>query len=334
MKRSKLTRRITLALIGAGRWGTSIQRTVAALPDAKLQYVETHDWRRLLRAPDLDGVLIATPASTHAAIASPFIEQNIPVFIEKPLTSSLRDALALESLVRKHRAIAMVGHVHLYSPAFKAAARAVRHAGRIRYILAEGMNNGPFRNDISCLWDWAPHDLSMTLSLLGSFPKTVRAWGVRLLRPRTRFHDVATIHAEFPHDVHFFGAYSWLSPMKRKRLTVVCARNTVVYDDTTTHKVTVYRGLGPTMRGGRVRRLTPIVTHPPHGSTAPLTRELRWFLHSIRTGSPPPSDLTQGVTIIRILDAADRSILRDGRPIRLGKNRYLPRDTLLNKGND
>lgn len=306
----------TLALIGAGRWGSNIQRTLSTFPEVNLKYVETHNWRRLLRVDDLDGVLIATPATTHAALASPFITRNIPVFIEKPLTASLPEAVKLLKLVKLRRAIAMVGHVHLYSPAFEVAARAIRAAGRIRYVLAEGMNNGPYRNDISCLWDWAPHDLAMALQVLGAEPTSVSVSAVSLLRPRTRLYDVANLHLTFPQHIEFFGMYSWLSPEKRKKFTVVCERDTVVYDDTAQRKVTVYRGLGPHVRGNHLARREPRITHPAYSPEQSLAQELRAFVRAIRTGTPTRSDIFQGVATIRILDAAERSIRRDGSVVR------------------
>lgn len=305
-------RPLTLALIGAGRWGTNIRRTMERLPNCHLKYVETEAWRRLLRVDDIDGTLIATPASTHARIALPFITRGIPTFIEKPMTTSVRDALRLQRAARTSGALVFVGHVHLYNPAYETAKRYAQRAGQIRYIYAEGMNNGPFRDDISCLWDWAPHDLALALDLLRREPKTVQAWGVSLLHPRKRIHDVALLHLLFPDGVEFFGTYSWLAPEKRKRFTVVGTRYTIVLDDVAKHKVTVYQDLGPQIRGRTVRPRKPMIRHQPYRTEPALERELAAFLHMIRVGSPPPSDLAQGIATIRILEAAERSLANGG----------------------
>lgn len=308
---------LILALIGTGRWGANIRRTLSGLPGCASQYTETRNWRRLLRLPDLDGVLVATPASTHAAIARPFIERGVPTFVEKPLATSLRDARNLERAAKRSGTPVFVGHVHLYNPAYLAAKRAARRAGRVRYILGEGMNNGPFRDDVSCLWDWAPHDLAMALDLLGTKPATVSASAASVLRPGTKLSDIGSLHVRFPRNVHLFGLYSWLAPTKRKRLTIVGERDTVVYDDTATRKVTVYRGLGPRVRGNRVIRQEPVVTHPAYSPDLPLTRELAAFLRCVRTRKPPRTGITEGLAVVRILAAAEQSLRRGSTVVKI-----------------
>ncbi|MDP3685856.1 MAG: Gfo/Idh/MocA family oxidoreductase [bacterium] len=308
---------ITLGLIGRGRWGANIQRTLQQLPGCRLKYEETREWKRLLRVPDLDGVLIATPGSTHANIALPFVERGIPTFVEKPLTTSLRDALRLEAAAKKSGALVFVGHVHLYSPAYRKAKVLARRAGRIRFLYAEGMNNGPYRDDMSALWDWAPHDLAMTLDLVGKPPRTVQATGFSILRPRTKLHDIATLHVAFHGGMRFLGTYSWMAPEKRKRFVIHGTRHTIIYDDVAERKVTLFRNLGPLAHGSNVTRREPTVQHPSYRATPPLTEELRAFVRCIRTGKRPLSDLAQGVTVVRILDAAERSIARGGTAVTL-----------------
>lgn len=312
-------RGLTLALIGAGRWGTNIRRTLEQLSGCRLAYVVTHDWRALLELPDLDGVLIATPGTTHATISRPFIERGIATFIEKPLTTTLRDARALQRAARRSGARVFVGHVHLFNPAYEAAKRAVRTAGRVRFIVGEGMNNGPYRDDMSCLWDWGPHDLALTLDLLGELPTSVQTWGARTLRPRTRLHDVVQLHLEFPRGVHGFYTFSWTMPEKRKRFTVVGTRDTVVFDDTADRKVTVFRGMGPTVAGKRIEWRKPVVGHPPYAATPPLQRELEAFLRVVRRRTSSPSDIDHAVDTVRVLDAAERSLHASGRRVTLAR---------------
>lgn len=303
---------ITLGLIGAGRWGSNIRRTLAGLHGCQLKYVETRGWRKLLGARDLDGVLIATPALTHALVAEPFIQRRIPTFIEKPMTTSLRDALRLQRLQERSKSLVFVGHVHLYNPAYEKAKSLARTAGRIRYLLAEGMSNGPYRDDISALWDWAPHDLALAMDLLGTEPREVQAAAASFLRPHTRLYDFGTLHLRFPNNVHFFGTKSRLSPEKRKRLTIVCEKDTIVFDDTAERKVTLFRSVGPVVHGRTISRQEPTISHPPYGSAPSLTHELKAFISCIRTGRKPLSGIVQGVATVRILDAAERSLKKKG----------------------
>lgn len=303
-----------LALIGAGRWGTNILRTLGGLRGVVVDVLGPRDDKNPAspRLRGIQGVLIATPAATHAAIARPFIERGIPTFVEKPFTTSLHDARLLERVARKSRAIVFVGHVHLYNPAYVTARAHAQRAGRIRLLVAEGMNNGPYRDDSSALWDWGPHHLAMALDLLGKPPVAVQAWGVSTLRPKTPLHDLVVLRMRFPRGAAFVGTTSWLAPEKRMRLTIVGARNTVVFDDAAEKKVTVYQGLGPTVRRGRVTRREPTVSRPQYSDVPPLRRELEAFLQCLRTGKKPPTDAAQGVTTVRILDAAERSIARGG----------------------
>jgi predicted dehydrogenase len=160
-----------------------------------------------------------------------------------------------------------VGHVHLYSPAYQTAKKLARRAGRIRFLTAEGMNNGPYREDMSALWDWAPHDLAMLLDLLGESPHAVQASGLGILRPRTRLYDAATLRLEFQSGVQFLGIYSWMAPEKRKRFTIHGSLHTIVYDDAAERKVTVWRNLGPIVRGQEVQREGAAAL--PKGATRP-----------------------------------------------------------------
>lgn len=310
-------RALTLALIGAGRWGSNIRRTLNNLPGCRLKYVLTRAWRELLAAHDLDGVLVATPASTHAEIALPFIKRGIPTFIEKPLTVTLPDALRIERAARRAKSLVFVGHVHLYNPAYEAVRKLLPRLGDIRFLMSEGMNNGPFRTDMSALWDWAPHDLALALDLLHEQPISVAASAATVLRPRTNLHDIATLHVRFMGDVSLFGMYSWLAPEKRKCLTIVGTRSTIVFDDTAKHKVSFYEHLGPAVHRGTVVRQEPHVTHPSYGATPSLTAELSAFLTMIRTKKPPRSPLSQGIQTVEILAAADRSIRAGGREVPL-----------------
>lgn len=308
-------RALTLALIGAGRWGSNIRRTLADIPGCTLKYIETHNWRRLLRLPDLDGILVATPASTHAEIALPFIRRGIPTFIEKPLTTTLEDALQLARAARRAKSLVFVGHVHLYNPAYEAVRKLLPRLGGIRFLVSEGMNNGPFRTDMSALWDWAPHDLALAFDLLQKRPIAVQASAASVLRPRTRLHDVAMLTVRFKGGASLFGMYSWLAPEKRKCLTIVGTKSTVVFDDAAKHKVSFYEHLGPAAHRGTVVRQEPHVTHPSYGATPSLTAEMSAFLTMIRTKRPPRSPLSQGIQIVEILAAADRSIRAGGREV-------------------
>lgn len=291
---------IALALIGVGRWGKNIQRTLEGHPEATLKYIcATPDETVVLAdKDDLDGVLIATPGSTHAAIALPFIKKGIATFIEKPLTTSVADALALQKAANQSGALVMVGHVHLYNPAYLLTKQLAQESGNILHLHFEGMNNGPRRDEMSALWDWAPHDVAMALDLLGTGPITIQAWGIESLRPGKNLYDTAFIKLTFPKNIIVTCHISWLFPEKRKRLTVMAERDMTVFDDTAQKKVSLYKNQE--------------ISHPEYSPEPPLKRELDAFIASIKTKQPPITHLNQGVKVVQIIAKAEESMKQDG----------------------
>lgn len=294
-----------LALIGTGRWGSVLQRNITDLPDVVLAYTVTREWEMLLDKDDIDGVIIATPPSTHAAIALPFIERGIPVFIEKPVTLSSSEAARITAASRASGTPVMVGHIHLYNPAFTAFKESIAVCGSPLLLIGEGGNFGPFRTDYSVLWDWAPHDISMMLDILGEDPATVSAWGAAVRASGNGLWDMTRLKLTFPQGAIGFIESSWLLPEKRKRMTVIGSAGTAVYDDVRPdQKVTLYRDT----EAGREH------SFPEYAATTPLTIELRTFLEAIKNRAAPTSDAVFGERVVRILDAAERSITEDGRP--------------------
>lgn len=278
-----------LALIGVGRWGTNIKKTLEELGVEVVVY----DITPPRPSANLKGVIVATPASTHATIALPFIKQGLPVFIEKPMATRLGDAQKIARAAKKSGAPLMVGHVHLYNPAYVKAKELAKKAGKIRYVAFEGMNWGPFRDDVSAMWDWAPHDIALAMDLFGSVPKSVQAWGTR---------DWATLKLEFPAGLSALIQVTWLSPEKRKKMTMVGENYSVVFDDTAEKKVAVLRD----------RK----ASYPTYGKNMPLAAEMKAFLAMIRTGKQPITDVQQGLDVVRILNAAERSMKLAGKRVR------------------
>ncbi|MEK7113931.1 MAG: Gfo/Idh/MocA family oxidoreductase [Patescibacteria group bacterium] len=310
-------KKVRLALIGAGRWGKNIIKTLDALPECELAYQATHDWRTLLEKSDIDGVLIATPTSTHAEIALPFIERGLPVFIEKPFTTSLADAKRLQKAAEESGSIIFVGHLHLYNPPYLAIKKLLPTIGRVRWIYAEGANNGPYRDDMSALWDWAPHDIALMLDMLGSLPLRVQAFSALLLRPAAHLDDIAFIKLEFPNRAVGFIFNSWLFPEKRKKVSIIGKKSSIVFDDTAEKKIALYEHMGPEVAGNAVTRNEPSISYPPYGDEKSLALELKAFLRTILEKEKPLSGVAEGLDVVAVLDAAERSISAGGTVIAL-----------------
>jgi predicted dehydrogenase len=308
---------IRLAVIGSGRWGKNILKTLDTFPECTVAYTATREYASLLLKDDIDAVIVATPGGTHAQVALPFIKKGLPTFIEKPLTMTLRDAKRVVVAGKKYRAPIFVGHIHLYSPAYQLAKNLAKTAGKLRLMIGEGASSGPFRDDMSAMWDWAPHDLSMMLDIAGTKPIGVEAWGVSVLRPKTRLHDFNYMKLNFPSGLVGVIHSSKISPEKRRKFTIVGAKDSVVYDDTAEKKVIVYKGIGPSIVGKKITTNQPEVLFPTYSSEMSLTEELKAFLKMVRTKKVPTTGALQGLEVVAILEAAEKSISLGGKPIRI-----------------
>ena len=261
---------LRVAVVGQGRWGSRIVATLRALPACTLTDTVGRDWQRLL-AKNLNGVVIATPSATHARIATAFIKRGIPTFVEKPLTTSLKEAKGLLALAKRHRVPIFVGHLHLYNQGYLDLKKRLRTIGRVRQILTESGGPGPIRKDTSVLWDWLPHDAALLIDLLQEAPKKVQAWSS---------NGVATTVMTFPSGVIAHTFHSWLLSEKRRRLTVVGTNGSLVFDDFAKNK---------------------------KAAVPPLTAELSAWLTSLRAKKNPSADFPFFLAVMQVLDAAERS---------------------------
>jgi len=180
-----------LGLIGAGKWGRNYIRAIRDIQHIELICVSSQnpntkdlvedkcyiysDWTQVATDSNLDGIIISTPPALHYSMARLALENSINVLVEKPFTTNLYDASRLCELAESLCLSIKVGHVHLYSESFKALMEISPQLGKINRLHSSAGNNGPYRQDISVLWDWAPHDISMLLSLLKSRPRAVFA---------------------------------------------------------------------------------------------------------------------------------------------------------------
>lgn len=183
---------VRLALVGAGPWGRNYIRTIAALDDVELVAVASRspataahvpagcrivtDWRTLLQDPAVEGVIIASPPDTHADILIAAVDHQKAVLVEKPVVMSRSDAARIRAALEGRRTTILVGHTHLFQPSFRALCREAASLGPVRLIRSSAGRYGAYRPDVPVLWDWAPHDLAMCLTLM---PGPVRVEGVR-----------------------------------------------------------------------------------------------------------------------------------------------------------
>ncbi len=225
-----------IAVIGRGKWGMNIVHTLATMRDVEL-IDESKNFDVVLRQQPA-GVLVATPSATHAEVAIPFIDAGVPTFIEKPMATTVADAIRIREAASRSGAPVVVGHVHLYNPAFQAAKKLLPEVETVQAVFWEGMNHHP-RTDSSVLWDWLPHGLSMAHALFDANPSSAQAWGVG---EASRFKAAS---AKFViAGVPFITNISWVSPLKRHRLTIVGENNSLTFDDTAERKLSLRNSRG------------------------------------------------------------------------------------------
>lgn len=327
-----------IAIIGLGYWGPNLVRAFDGLPDADVTMICDRDQTRLMqvgarfphvRATDdaeevftcgaIDAVVIATPTATHHGLARRALLAGLHVFVEKPLASSVAQCEELVALAEDRGLTLMCGHIFLYTAAVAKLRDYVQtgELGDLCCITAARRNLGPIRSDVNALWDLAPHDISIILHLLGETPVSVNCQGLAHLRPDV--HDVCVLTLHFASGLMAVVHSSWLDPNKVREMTLVGTRKMAVYDDIQPmEKIRVYdKGVeGPrphvdfgefpfSYRYGETR--SPYLVEEE-----PLKAEARHFVECAGRGVHPRTDGRAALEVVRVLEAADRSLAAGG----------------------
>jgi UDP-2-acetamido-3-amino-2,3-dideoxy-glucuronate N-acetyltransferase len=325
-----------LALIGAGYWGKNLARNFNALESLHticdpsrvildsygVDYAavqKTSGFDAVLADPAITKVAIAAPAVLHFKLAKATLLAGKDVYVEKPLCLETADAEELADLAEKLGRILMVGHLLRYHPCVTELQRLVDEGelGRIEYITSNRLNLGKIRQEENALWSFAPHDVSVILSLLGDrLPEQVRCVGGSYLTPRVA--DTTLTSFRFSEDVRAHIYVSWLNPFKEQKLTVVGSRGMVVFDDTKpwAEKLIVYRDYLTWADG---RRPTPAKgdgQRPVIAEQEPLREECRHFLECCASRATPRTNGREGVRVLQVLKAAQASLDTDGKAIK------------------
>ena len=324
-----------VAVIGAGYWGVnhvrnfyelgalgmvcdtsepSLAKIAAKFPGARIERAIN----TALDDKDITGVVIATPAETHYRLARAAMEAGKDVLVEKPLTLDVAEGELMVKLARERGAILMVGHLLEYHPAALRLRQLIASGelGELRYIYSNRLNLGKVRREENILWSFAPHDIAIILRLVGEWPASVAATGGAYLQPSIA--DVTVTNMEFPTGVRAHIFVSWLHPYKEQRLVVVGAKRMAVFDDVRKEgKLIVYDQGVEFVNGEPVTRTSDGVAEQLE-SSEPLRRQCLQFLKSIETRERPITDGESGLRVLRVLDAAERSLARGGIPVQVG----------------
>jgi UDP-2-acetamido-3-amino-2,3-dideoxy-glucuronate N-acetyltransferase len=336
-----------VAVIGTGYWGKNLVRNYAqigalrlicdkddeVLADLKAAYPDIDTSLALndvLNREDIHGVVIATPAETHFNIAREVLLAGKHVYVEKPLVLKEDEAKTLIEMAEDRNLTLMVGHLLQYHPAFERLKRlnVSGELGRINYIYSHRLNLGKIRREENILWSFAPHDISMILSLAGEDPELVMATGGNYLHKKIA--DVTTTHLQFPSGMRAHIFVSWLHPFKEQKLVVVGEKKMAVFDDTQPwsdklllypHEIKWEKNIPVPTRGEPER--------VDLDQSEPLRNECEHFLKSISTGRKPLTDGSEGLRVLRVLNAGQQSLNENGSPVHLAAGTTRPSATFF-----
>jgi predicted dehydrogenase len=330
---------VGVATIGAGAWGKNHIRVFSELPGTRLKYVCDSDGSKLsslqkvypqakmvehvrpiLEDPDVQGVVIASSAVSHYALAREVLMADKDVLVEKPMALNARDAEEIVEIAQKRRRILMVGHLLLYHPVVDRLKEMITKGelGDIYYLYTQRVNLGVIRQDENALLSFAPHDLSVILHLIEEPPVTVSAHGESYIQKG--IEDVVFVSLRFADGKMANIHLSWLDPHKVRKITIVGSKKMAVFDDMeVSEKLKVYdKGVRTPSYNTYGEYLTlrfGDITIPNIKMVEPLRVEAEHFIQCIESRQEPKTSGQAGLQVVKILVAAQTSLAREGIPV-------------------
>jgi predicted dehydrogenase len=347
---------LRIGVAGLGYWGPNLVRNLHDLEGATVDYIcdlqselvesvgrrypavtGTTSFETMISDPQLDAVVIATPVSSHYALAKAALEAGKHVLVEKPLATSVEEGAHLIDLSERHGLVLMSGHTFLYSPAVLKIKGLIDagELGDVYFVSTSRVNLGLHQPDVSVVWDLAPHDLSILFFWLEESPSRASAMSRGCILRDTP--DIAFINLDYASGLLAHVELGWLAPSKLRRTAIVGSRKMVVYDDTSSEPVRLFdSGVvlpEPTSFGEyRLTYRSGDIVSPQIDPSEPLHAELLDFCDAIRTGSEPRSTARLGLEIVRVLEAVDASLARSGAPVEVRTTDRQPGPALLAQG--
>jgi predicted dehydrogenase len=319
-----------VAVLGCGYWGKNLVRNfhalgaLAAVADVSPQGrataaqiapgVAVHE--RLdaaLEDRSISGIVISTPAETHAELAERALAAGKDVLCEKPLALRYEDARRVHDLAQHRGRILMVGHILEYHPAIRKLQEliATGQLGRIRYIYSNRTNLGKVRREENILWSFAPHDIAVILRLVGALPFQVIAAGGAYVQ--ANIADVTVTQLLFDNGVAAHVFVSWLNPFKEQKLVVVGSQRMATFDDV--RRELVLHDQHVDVKDGEPVPVKGDGTPIAYAADEPLRIECQAFLDAIASRATPLTDGASALRVLRVLQAAQRSLVTQGHPV-------------------
>jgi predicted dehydrogenase len=326
--------KIKVGVIGAGYWGPNLIRNfvelhesqvvvVVDLKDDRLSHVQaiypqiitTKNYEDLFNM-GLDAIVVATPPSTHFKFALEALQHGLHVLVEKPLALSSQDAETLIEMAEQKNLVLMVGHTFCYNAAVRTLKGLIEkdEIGTVYYIDSARLNLGLFQLGLNVLWDLGPHDISIFSYVLGYQPIAISAQGIHCIFEGIQ--DVIYLNMIFPNNILGHVHLSWIDPCKVRRVTVVGSKKMVVYNDIeSSEKIRIYdKGIETQVYTNSFEEFQCSYRYgdmlvPNIRFVEPLKLECQDFLDCIMTGKEPCTNGYEGLKVVKVLEAAQRSLM-------------------------
>jgi UDP-2-acetamido-3-amino-2,3-dideoxy-glucuronate N-acetyltransferase len=319
----------TIALVGAGNWGKNhlrnlfqlgVLHTVVDVSSEVLQkwgqeYGAVHftsELDEVIANPEINGVVIASPAAGHGGLTRKFLLAGKDVLVEKPMALEVAEGEEILQIAEERGRILMVGHILQYHPAVLKLKELVdaNELGDIRYIYSNRLNIGKLRTEENVWWSFAPHDISLLLMFMnGQEPLQVSASGGAYVN--SNIFDTTMTTLEFANGVKGHIFVSWLHPFKEQKLVVVGSEKMAVFDDVSSEKLQIFPHRIDFVNG------TIPVAHKAESHSVefeaaePLREELSHFIHCMNSRERARTDGREGLKVLRVLAAAEKSLMED-----------------------
>ena len=329
---------MNVGVIGFGYWGTNLVRNLQNTKNCNVTHIaesevsrhkqihelypdiEIESFDAIIKNSNIDAVVIATSISSHYELAKAALENDKHVLVEKPMTNSEKNAQELIKLSKLKNKILMADHTYLYSGAVQEIKKLLdaNLLGEILYVDSIRANLGKFQSDVNVLWDLAPHDISIINYLINEKPVSVQAFGKSYTKNQLENIAYLILHYESNKIVHV--NCSWISPIKIRTMIIGASKKMLVFDDLQQKKIRIYNKNLDDVISSIDKEYVPPSTNedffePEFSSKEALLEMTEDFVNSIINNKIPLSNGDLGLDVIKILDAAERSIRNNGKEV-------------------
>ncbi len=305
-----------ICVVGGGKWGLNHIKTLIAndvfvgcvdsdkaqLKKIKNKYPSLACYLSIEEAVknNYDGYIVSTPSFTHASLAMKIIKNSKPILIEKPLSTSVKEAENIKLQLEKYNSKLLVGHLLLFHPAIQKIKSLILNGkiGEIKYIYSNRLNYGTVRKEESVLWSFAPHDISLFQFFTESYPKKISSFGADFLKKDV--HDTAITYLKYPNQIEGHIFVSWLHPFKEHRLIIIGSNGSLHFEDSALGK--------PLILYQKKSLKNKIHKEIKYDTILPLDNMIKYFIDIINGKPVEIAGIEEGIETVKILESASKSL--------------------------